>query len=273
MAASARMMWRRVRRAIELADMVLEVVDARDPFGTRCREVERLIRSMNKKLIIVINKADLVPRKILEEWKRVLEKEYPTVYLSAKHRLGTRKLWKVIKRHAPQLPVKVAVVGYPKVGKSTIINVIKGKSAAETSPKPGATRAERLVSAATWLRLVDSPGVIPVREDEIDLALKCIVPPEELTDPVPPALELIRRALAKRPEALSEKYGFIHDDPHEFLVTLAKRRGLLGKGGEPLVHEAAKIVIRDWQAGELVFYYTPKDYNLEIQQVASLELA
>ncbi len=258
--ATARLMWRRVKRAVELADVVLEVVDARDPLGTRCREAERLVRLMGKKLIIVINKADLVPKEILEEWKRIFQKEYPTVYLSAKHRLGTRKLWIAIKKNAPKFPVKVAVVGYPKVGKSTVINVIKGRSSAETSPRPGATRAERLVAATTWLKLVDSPGVIPIRENEVNLALKCIVPPEELKDPVIPAMELIKRALEKRPEALREKYGFIVDDPYVFLIKLARRRGLLSKGGKLIIEEAAKIVIRDWQAGELVFYYTPQDY-------------
>ena len=125
--------WRRVRNILEMSDLVLEVIDARDPMETRNRKLEDLLGKLGKPLVIVINKADLIPLEVLKEWKEYLEREYPTVFISAKNRLGTRKLIVSIKKYAPRLPVRVSVVGYPNVGKSTIINYLKGRHVAETS--------------------------------------------------------------------------------------------------------------------------------------------
>ncbi|MFP3485047.1 MAG: GTP-binding protein, partial [Vulcanisaeta sp.] len=53
--------WRRVRGVLEMSDLVLEVIDARDPLETRNRKLEELVNKLGKSLMIVINKADLVP--------------------------------------------------------------------------------------------------------------------------------------------------------------------------------------------------------------------
>jgi len=254
-------MWRRVKRAVSMADVVLEVVDARDPLGTRCKRVERLARARGKKLIIVINKSDLVPRGVLERWKELFSKEFPTIYVSAKSRLGTKVLRNAVRKYAPKLPIKVAVVGYPNVGKSTIINALKGRHVAETSPRAGETKGERLVRVSSWFKLIDSPGVVPVADD-VDKALKCIAPPEEISDPVLAAMELIKRGLQKNKRLFEKKYGVKSKDPEKVIEELARRRGLIRKGGKLAVDEAARTIIRDWQAGELVFYYTPEDYGL-----------
>ncbi len=100
--------WRRVRNVLEMSDLVLEVIDSRDPpVETRNKRVEELLGKLGKPLIIVINKADLVPIDVLREWKEYIEREYPTVFISAKNRLGTRKLIVSIKQHAPRLPVSL----------------------------------------------------------------------------------------------------------------------------------------------------------------------
>ncbi len=246
---------------VSRADVVFEVVDSRDPWGTRSRELERMVESMDKKLVIVINKAGLVPREVLEEWKRVLSREYPTIYVDARDRLGTRMLWRAVKAVTDKRPVVVAVVGLPNVGKSTVINVLRGRHSAGTSPIPGYTKSSMTVRAATWLKVVDTPGIIP-RGDEEELALRSALRPESLDDPIPVAVKLLRRAMEKRPGVIRETYGVEEGDPYRVLEGIARRRGLYLKGGELNVEEAARIVIRDWQTGRLVFYYTPGDYGL-----------
>ena len=251
-----------VRRVIRDADLILEVLDARDPYATRCAKLEQLVRKMGKRLVLVINKADLVPKHVLDSWKKVLSREYPTVYISAKDRLGTRRLWRIIKMNAPRLPVKVAVVGYPNVGKSMIINVLKGRHSTGTSPIPGFTRADLKVRAATWLIVIDTPGVVPPGEDEEELVIKGALRPEALEDPLNPAIKLVELALSRDPRAIERTYGIAEREPYKILQELARRRGFLLKGGELNVDEAARVIIRDWQQGRLVFYSLPKHYDL-----------
>ena len=112
----ARKAWRVVREVIDEADVVVEVVDARDPIGTRNRKLENIIMEEGKPLLIVMNKADLVPKEWAEEYKR--KSEIPLVFISARERKGTGILRKEIKKLARPLleeqeKVKVALIGYP----------------------------------------------------------------------------------------------------------------------------------------------------------------
>jgi len=255
--------WRRVRSVLEMSDLVLEVIDARDPVETRNRRLEDLVNRLGKSLMIVINKADLVPMEVLKEWRRFLERDYPTVFISARDRLGTRKLIVNIKRYAPRLPVRVSVVGYPNVGKSTIINYLKGRHVAETSPVPGWTIGEQIVRAKQWLVVIDTPGVVPVEEvkDEALLVIKGAIDPSKLDDPVVPAIKLIMRIKSFNPKAFMERYGVDSEDPMELLELVGRRRGLLMRGGKVNIREAAIAVIRDWILGKLTYYYRPGDRN------------
>jgi ribosome biogenesis GTPase A len=130
--------WRNLAWIVRRADVVLEVVDVRDPMSTRSRRLERMVTSLGKKLVIVINKADLVPREVAAKWKRLLEdRGFTAVYMAARDHKGTRVLRRTIRMVAEAEPIVVAVTGFPKTGKSTIINALKGRHAASTSPIPG----------------------------------------------------------------------------------------------------------------------------------------
>ncbi len=253
--------WRIVRTIVRKADIIIEVVDSRDPWGTRSHRLEKIVNKMGKKLLIVINKADLVPRYVLERWVEILRREYPSIYISASKRLGTRLLWKYIKMLSPKRPVTVAIVGLPNVGKSTILNILKGSHSAGTSPIPGYTKHVMIVRASTWLRVIDTPGVIP-RVSKEELIIKSALRPEALEDPLPAATKLLEIILEKNPGILKKTYGFATSDPYEFIEKYAKKRGLLLRGGRLNIEEAARIIIRDWQSGKLNFYFKPEDYGL-----------
>lgn len=258
--------WKTIRRVAKLADVILEVVDARDPIGTRSRRLERIVERAGKKLVIVINKADLVPREILEKWKKIFEDEgYPTVYISARDRLGTSILRKTILKVADKKgkTVKVAIVGFPKVGKSTIINVLKGKHSASTSPIPGSpgyTKHTQWYRIDKKIVMLDTPGILPVKGDDIEAAIRG-KPPDELRDPVKPAVELLRRALEHDPTIIKRTYGIEEKDPYKILEKICeKRHWYYKKDREPLIEEAAKTIIRDWHRAKLVFYIKPEEY-------------
>lgn len=260
--------WSQVYSVVKKCDLVLEVVDSRDPIGTRSRGLERIVRKLGKKLLIVINKADLVPKRVLEGWKEVFEAQgYPTIYISAKMRRGTRLLRETILEHSLKTPVIVAVIGFPKVGKSTIINVLKGKKSASTSPIPGSpgyTRHVQLYRVDDKIKLLDTPGILPVSGEGLEAALKG-KPPEEFKDPVKPAVELLRVVLEKDPTSIYRVYKVDSRDPYEVLNGIAVRRGWFYRStGEPNIEEAARTVLRDWHRSKITFYVKPEEYIQKI---------
>ncbi len=66
---------------VDASDVIIEVLDARDPMGSRCPQVEQTIvaSGSNKKLILLLNKIDLVPKQNVQEWLKYLRSQYPTV--------------------------------------------------------------------------------------------------------------------------------------------------------------------------------------------------
>jgi len=80
------------KRILSEADVIFEVVDARIPFETRNKVIEDLASQKNKKVFVIINKADLVPEDFAEKAKKLIQKEYPAVLFSAHKNIGKKEL-------------------------------------------------------------------------------------------------------------------------------------------------------------------------------------
>ena len=231
--------WGTLASIMRRADVVVETIDVRTPVTTRSRRLERLAEMMNKPLILALNKADLVPREIAREWVRMFRAEgYDAVYLAAREHKGTRVLRRFINRAVEARPIVVAVVGYPKTGKSSIVNALRGRRGATTSPVPGSsgyTKRPGLYRGPGQIYFLDTPGVIPPDGTPLERTLRG-APPEKLRDPVRVAVELINMIKKYRPKALIETYGFDSGDPYKFLAEMARRRGWFYKSDhEPLI--------------------------------------
>ncbi|MHC1601031.1 MAG: GTPase [Candidatus Nezhaarchaeales archaeon] len=253
--------WSQLKRIVDKADVVLEVVDARNPMATRSPKLEQMVKRKGKQLLIVLNKGDLVPIEVLKEWAQYFRSQgIPTVYMAASKHMGTRELRKTITSLVNKRPIIVAVIGYPKTGKSTIINALKGRSSASTSPIPGSpgyTKRFSMYRISGSLRLIDTPGTIPIEGDELEKAIRGC-PPEKLEDPVKLAVMLIERALQTNPKVIEKTYGITDKDPYIILQKIALKRGWIYRTTkEPIIDEAAKTVIRDYHDGKLNFYITP----------------
>ena len=242
--------WIAYKRTLREADVVIHVVDARDVTGTLNRSLNRY----KSKLLVAVNKCDLVPQAALAGIKDAL-RSYAHVLVSGKTGFGLHDLRSAIYSIAKRKPAKVAIVGYPNVGKSTLMNRICGRKAAKVSPIPGETKGVQWVSAGGFL-LVDTPGVIPRYEkDGMQLVLKGAVRAESIPNPEPIAEEIIARILKENPETLGKCYGIQlrgAGEPSKVLERIARRRGRLLKGGEPDLYETAKLIIRDYQKGKLL---------------------
>eukprot|EP00181_Compsopogon_caeruleus_P003303 CAMPEP_0184688512 /NCGR_PEP_ID=MMETSP0312-20130426/30139_1 /TAXON_ID=31354 /ORGANISM="Compsopogon coeruleus, Strain SAG 36.94" /LENGTH=489 /DNA_ID=CAMNT_0027145759 /DNA_START=61 /DNA_END=1530 /DNA_ORIENTATION=+ len=288
-------------RLVESSDVVLEVLDARDPMGCRCLEAERRIMAASggsKRIVLVLNKVDLVPREVTEKWLQYLRNEYPTVPFRAslQHQrsalghggadvlhanalpssecLGAQDLIQLLKNYCRSLNLKksiaVGVVGLPNVGKSSIINSLKRARATKVGPTPGLTRALQEVHIDDQVRLIDSPGIILSKSsDNNALVLRNCVRIEQLADPISPVEAILKRC---GHEALMHAYSLpIFKDVTEFLALVAKKRGKVMKGGRFDLNSSAKIVLQDWNNAKIPFYTLPplgpKECHLSAQVV------
>lgn len=239
-----RAMW-----VLRKADVLLEVLDARFPQQTRNKFIEKKCLGEGKKLLFVLNKSDLVSKRKAEKAKMELQGIAPAVFVSARNRTGINSLKAEIGKVSGNREVLIGVVGYPNTGKSSVINALKGRKAAGTSFTAGFTRGEQIVSLGKKHKLLDSPGIIPLREwDEFKLMLIGSRNAEQLRDLEGTALQLIKFIQEESPQALMERYGVEGaGDVEKVLEDIAFKRKKLLKGGIADLNAAARIIIIDWQ--------------------------
>ena len=185
--ASRRAYLRELKKVIDTADVLLQVLDARDPTGSRIHpSVENTILSRaDKKMVLVLNKIDLVPKAVIGAWLTTLRRSQPTIAIKAGHDncmtssqeketssptvpVGMEGLLQLLKNYAriggssgkSKTSIVVGIIGYPNVGKSSIINALKRCRAVGVSPRPGFTTSMQEVVLDRNVRLLDSPGVV-----------------------------------------------------------------------------------------------------------------
>jgi nuclear GTP-binding protein len=256
--------YRELYKVLDCSDVVIEVLDARDPMGTRSRHVEDHLRkdARHKHLIFVLNKCDLVPVWVTRRWVDVLSREYPTLafHASVNNPFGKGSLINLLRQfsqlHKEKKQISVGFIGYPNVGKSSVINTLKKKAVCKAAPVPGETKVWQYITLMRRVFLIDCPGVVPpTDEEEVDIVLKGVTRSERLPSPEDYIDEVLRRS--KR-EYVVRTYG-IHswEDGIDFLKQLAVKSGRLLKKGEPDLRTCARMVLNDWQRGKLPYYHEP----------------
>jgi len=170
-----------LQAALDAADILLEVVDARDIAGGRSATVENLVSEAEGLVFIVVNKCELVPREALEGWLAHLP--FPAFLFSARESLGREQLLGALAAAAQAKegePLKAALLGLPNVGKSSVLNSLLGKELVKTAPAaPTASSAKSPAPTTTACRevevslpggltahLIDTPGWEYVEDDE-----------------------------------------------------------------------------------------------------------
>ena len=277
------------KQVVDSADVILYVLDARDPEGTRSREVEREVLSAGggtKRLILILNKIDLVPAAVLKGWLAHLRRSFPTLPLRAAppapnartfdHAPLTAKstaetLFNALKAFsrtaALHRAVTAAVLGYPNVGKSSAINALRARLGARTAACPtgaeaGVTTGLRRVKLDAKLALLDAPGIVFGGDKPAHLALLSAVPLRAVPDPQAAVAALLARPGGLR--AVLDAYGVAAvaggaagDVATPLLVEVARKRGRLGRGGVPNLQAAAMAVLADWRDGRIQGWVEP----------------
>ena len=234
--------WIIAKQIVRNADVVLEVLDARFPNITRITRLEKMAK---EKLILVINKVDLVSNKTLDKIKTEF-KNSKYVLVSSKNSRSINELIRMIKG-------KIAVVGYPNTGKSTLINKLSSGGRALTSSESGFTKGKQLIAGKRGIMLMDTPGIVPFENrDEIRLGLVSGISPSKLEDPDLVATKLINIFKKNDPLDFGEYYGVdMALDSYSILLEIGKKRHMLLKKGEIDERRAAILVLEDWHKGKI----------------------
>eukprot|EP00288_Rhodomonas_lens_P005850 CAMPEP_0177743316 /NCGR_PEP_ID=MMETSP0484_2-20121128/29135_1 /TAXON_ID=354590 /ORGANISM="Rhodomonas lens, Strain RHODO" /LENGTH=564 /DNA_ID=CAMNT_0019257719 /DNA_START=82 /DNA_END=1774 /DNA_ORIENTATION=- len=247
--------YRELHKIMENADVILEVLDARDPLGCRPIEVEKYIQQKDpsKRIVLVLNKIDLVPKENVTAWLKYLRRELPTIAIKCSTQsqklnigrsktagsaaskdqltgssecIGGEQLLQLLKNYSRNSKIKMAVtvgvIGYPNVGKSSLIN-----------------------------------SSIVFAKDETDTAtvLRNCVRIDAVVDPIPPVEEILRRCDKMRLMTIYKiaRYTAVPD----FLQLVAQTRGKVKKGGVLDTEAAARGVLQDWNAGKIPYCTNP----------------
>ncbi|VEU23011.1 DEKNAAC104140 [Brettanomyces naardenensis] len=295
------------KNVVDASDVVLYVLDARDPERTRSRRVEEAVLSdPEKRLILILNKVDLVPETVLKQWIRHLQKSFPTVAVKASSGASNGKtfnkkltqaatagqLLQSLKLYAEKSNLKraitVGVIGFPNVGKSSVINSLttrRGKAgkACPVGNEAGVTRTLREVKVDNKLKILDSPGIVfpemkvsgQGRKYIAELALLNAVPMKEVTDPEL-AVKLLIRRLAKDSEmadSFKQYYGLpelptgkLDEFVKQVLIHIARSHGRLGKNGIPNLISAAMVILSDWRDGKFHGWAVPEEKEEEMRK-------
>lgn len=202
-------------KVLKESDVLLEVLDARDPMGCRCTPLEDAVigRMTSKRIVLILNKIDLIPPENARAWLTYLRQYFPTVPFKAhgsgggrpqtlagafggsSEAFGGEQLLQLLKNYSRSAGIKTAVtvgvVGYPNVGKSSLINSLKRSRAVNVGSTPGVTTTAQLVSIDKRVKLMDCPGIVFARartsEEHADVLLRnCVKVQERTSRPRPP---------------------------------------------------------------------------------------
>uniref|UniRef100_A0A8C7P952 Nucleolar GTP-binding protein 2 n=1 Tax=Oncorhynchus mykiss TaxID=8022 RepID=A0A8C7P952_ONCMY len=234
---------------IDSSDVIIQVLDARDPMRTRSQSIETYMRKEKpwKHLIFVLNKCDLIPTWVTKRWVAVLSAEYPTLafHASLTNSFGKGSLIQLLRQfgklHTDKKQISVGFIGYPNVGKNSVINTLRSKKVCNVAPLAGETKVWQYITL--------------MRHSESDIVLKGVVQVEKIRNPEEHIPAVLERA---KPEYIQKTYRIpTWRSPEDFLEKLAMRMGKLLKGGEPDLPCVSKMVLNDWQRGRIPFFVKP----------------
>lgn len=251
---------RELEATIPKVDVVLEIRDARAPLASTNPIIGELCK--NKPRVIVLNKADLADTQRTNEWLRKLNPEGVTLAFSATQTLRKGLLSsaciEAVKAKYPSRTIQsttALVVGIPNVGKSAIINQLRGKTVVKAANRPGVTRGLTWIKVDDRFRIADTPGVLwpKFESKEIGIMLAAIgAIKDERLDAEFLAHWIISFLTERYPTGLETRYKTPPlNTPELTLEAIAKKRGVIVGGGEADIERMAAILIAEFRIGKL----------------------
>ena len=306
--------WRQLWRVIEKSDVVVQIVDARNPLLFRCKDLEDYVSSVGKKSnCLLINKADFLSVKQRTMWYEYFKSiDVKVLFFSALKEIDRIKEGEGIKPNnedahtkiltSPELLnalcdvglelkekqelVVVGLIGYPNVGKSSTLNALlccketeKNKHyQASVSSTPGKTKHFQTFYINEHLLLADCPGLVMPNfvSTKAEMVTNGILPIDQARDYVQPTAVVCNNIPSI---VLENLYGIMLPIPegdqetelnkaYTLLGLYARVRGFMSQKGVPDLSRAARVILKDYVNGKLLYCYPPpgieeKDFKEE----------
>ena len=268
---------------LKRVDVVLEMRDARIPLSSVNKDFEELLGHKNR--ILIFNKTALADREVTRCWEENFRKQdIPYLFIDAIKKSHLQKLlplsreimqqkWSAFRKRGIRPPtLKLLICGIPNVGKSSLINRLSGRKAAETGPTPGVTKHQDWIKLGSDVELLDTPGIlwpkIKDRETGLRLAITGAIK-DSIVGTSQLSIYLIGILKEKIPYKLQKFYQLTNEDlalfPEDILQKIAVNRGCLKRGGALDQRRVENLLLRDFRQGKLgrlSFDYPNSDYEV-----------
>ncbi len=256
---------KKLKEQLSLVDAVIEVIDARLPLSSSYDNISGLLNG--KPRFLLVNKSDLVDKNELKPFIEYLKEKNKTAVIptDAKNNKDLNIIIKqAIELSEPRIqalmvkgllrrPARIMVVGMPNVGKSSIINKLTRSSKTKTGAKAGVTRQQQWVRINPQLELLDTPGIIPMKQEDQERAKKLAfvnsVSENAYSNEIV-AQELLNMLDDKQAETLRAYYN-LPQDIELNIDNIALERNWLLTGGSTDRERTSVYILRDFREGKI----------------------
>lgn len=260
---------RKIQENLKLVDAVVEIADARIPNSSRNPDLDLLIKA--KPRLLILNKSDMADPILTKKWlNHFLASKTFTIALDCKSGKGLSSFIPSIKKLLNDKinsykqkgflnrTLKIMIVGIPNVGKSSFINKISKEKRAKAEDRPGVTRSNQWFSIGKNLELLDTPGVLWPKFDDLEVGEKLAFYgsiKDDILDIEELAQRLIDTLKLNYSESIKSRYklnsNILNLKPYEILNEIALKRGMFIAGGELDTRRAAIMLLDEFRASKL----------------------
>jgi nuclear GTP-binding protein len=254
--------WKELYKVLDSSDVIIHVLDARDPLGTICDKISTYIKeeAPHKHLIYLLNKVDLVPTGVTAKWLKYFSSKHTTIAYHAhslENNFGRANLINILRQLDNLYKKKhtsVGFVGYPNSGKSSIINTLRNKQVCNVAPVPGETKVWQYITLTRSIYLIDCPGVVPIPDFE-QAVFRGAIRIENLENP-----EYYVEILANKYKSeISKLYRIEYRDVDDLFSKFSVKYGKITKGNRPFIDLIAKTILHDWNRGKIQYFNLPPE--------------
>ena len=268
-----------IKETLPKVDLIIEILDARIPFSSENPMLAEL--RGNKPCIKVLSKTDLADPEITKKWLDYFDQEEGTEAafpVTTKQAATIKKLPALIRERLTfnDRQIHTMIVGIPNVGKSTLINILAGRTIAKTGNEPAVTKRQQRIKLENGIVLSDTPGVLwpNVENKNSGYRLAATGAVRDTAMEYPDVAFYLSNYLIKHyPENLISRYELdqLPAVELELLEVIGKKRGCLRSGGQVDLEKVSRLFLMEYRAGTLgeISLELPED---KVRELAELEI-